>query len=372
VKVRLAEQVIARVLAWDEEEAAAERPLLQAMAEYKYDEYQQFSPGMRFLESLALWLAQFATPDERRCAYDFIKRRLVYCSSAEMTHFVETAYLDLVRPVLLRRTAVDLGESPYRVARVAASPDFRVQQRQCLILGLSDGARIDAFRRANRQLDQEQIWQTYELSSTRVKEMLEKLAKHVGKMTGSDAAGCKFRTIVLLDDFSASGSSYYMPKANGRVGGKIANFCNSLLDPGDPLSELVDRGRFEVIVLLYVATEQARRHLSEYSERLWGGSGVPWDLKIVQTIPDDDKLAPDCDDPFRRLVDADAYYDHGVWDEHLEKGGTADAKYGYAACGLPLVLHHNSPNNSLCLLWSYDDRRIRGLFPRVRRHKEMS
>ena len=207
MKARLAEQVIARTLEWDPVEAAAERPWLQAMADYKYDEYQQFSPGMRFLESLALWLNQFGTPGERRLAYDFVKRRLIYCSSAEMTHFVETAYPDLVRPVLIRHAAGDMGCSPYQIARAAARADFRLRQRQCLILGLSDGARIDAFRRANRELDQEQVWQTYELSSQRVGEMLDKLSKHVGKITDGKVQECKFQTIVLLDDFSASGTS---------------------------------------------------------------------------------------------------------------------------------------------------------------------
>jgi hypothetical protein len=32
-------------------------------------------------------------------------------------------------------------------------------------------------------------------------------------------------------------------------------------------------------------------------------------------------------------------------------------KYGYANCALPLVLEHNTPNNSISLLWA-DRRRI--------------
>ena len=72
--------------------------------------------------------------------------------------------------------------------------------------------------------------------------------------------------------------------------------------------------------------------------------------------------------PIHGLIDR--YYDHSVFDEHFEKGGTEDAKYGYAAGGLPVVLHHNTPNNSIALLWSYDDRDVVGLFPRVQRHKE--
>jgi hypothetical protein len=200
--------------------------------------------------------------------------------------------------------------------------------------------------------------------------MLDKLAKHVGKMKGKEREECKFRTIVLLDDFSASGTSYYMPKSGGLVGGKIATFHTALTDTNNPVSRLVEPSQYEVFVLLYVATHQALGHLREYSERVWGVTGVTCEVRVVQTIPGDVRLAQGGDDPFHKLIEQ--YYDHGVWDEHLAKGGTEDAKYGYAAGGLPLVLHHNTPNNSLCLLWSYDDRQIRGLFPRVRRHKEMS
>jgi len=35
---------------------------------------------------------------------------------------------------------------------------------------------------------------------------------------------------VLLDDFSGSGSSYYMAKPDGTVGGKIAKFFDALMD----------------------------------------------------------------------------------------------------------------------------------------------
>src|SRR5260370_11467415 len=49
---------------------------------------------------------------------------------------------------------------------------FRSRQRQCLFLSLSEGARIDSFRRANPDLNHEQIWQTYELSDPRVRELV--------------------------------------------------------------------------------------------------------------------------------------------------------------------------------------------------------
>jgi hypothetical protein len=48
----LAEKLLVRVMGWDRNKVKAELPLVQVLASYKYDEYQQFSPGMRFVESL--------------------------------------------------------------------------------------------------------------------------------------------------------------------------------------------------------------------------------------------------------------------------------------------------------------------------------
>ena len=59
----LAENLLAKVMAWSDEEKARERALLQDLARYKFDEYQQYAPGRRFIESLALWLRQFHDPD---------------------------------------------------------------------------------------------------------------------------------------------------------------------------------------------------------------------------------------------------------------------------------------------------------------------
>jgi hypothetical protein len=90
---------------------------------------------MRFVESLARWLVQFGTVDERRIAYDFVKNRLIFCSSAEMSHLVEMAYPDHIRPMLLRRVAEETRGNPRHAAKVAGSVPFRMRQRQCLFLG---------------------------------------------------------------------------------------------------------------------------------------------------------------------------------------------------------------------------------------------
>lgn len=365
MKDALAEKLLAHVLGWEADDVARERPLLQAMAAYKYDSYQQFFPGMRFIESLARWLARFEDPAERNAAYDFVKSRLVFCSADEITHLVEMAYPDHVRPFLFRRAAEELGVSPYHVKRIANSPEFRLLQRECLYLGLSDGARIADFRRANRDLNNEQIWQTHELTEARANGLLDKLATHAAQIAGGEAIHApKFRTIVLLDDFTASGTSYFRLE-KGVTSGKIAGFHRAVTS--GVLSKIVD-DRIEVIVLLYMATEAAKSYLRGHLESLGRESLISYHVEAVQEIPSSIRLREGGGEALDGIIER--YYDHSVFDEHLEKGGTDHARYGYAAGGLPVVLHHNTPNNSIALLWSYDDRDVVGLFPRVQRHKE--
>lgn len=372
MKDRLAEELLVKVLQWTREEIAQERPLVQALAAYKYDEYLQFSAGTRFIESMALWLSQFNTAAERRTAYEFIKNQLVFVSEPELRHLVEIAYPDHIRPSLIERSA-GIGNDRYRPNAVASRADFRVHQRQCLFLGLSDGARIDSFRRANPVLNHEQIWQTYELSEPRVDKLLKKLVEHLEQILGRtpDAPDHKFRTLVLLDDFSASGTSYYAHPVGAPTGGKITALFDDLF-AGKPVSKVVDLERLEVIVLLYMATEQAIAHLNEASAATWGKKHIKCSIKVVQPLPEHLRLRRGDGTPLAALIEHDKYYDHSVHDEHFDKGGTKDARYGYAGCGLPVVLHHNTPNNSIALLMSYEGKDFRGLFPRIQRHREMS
>jgi len=100
VKDALAEKLLAHVMQWGPEAVARERPYLQAMAAYKYDEYQQFFPGMRFVESLARWLNQFRTQPERQAAFEFVKGRLLFVSPAVMNHLAESAHPDHIPPAL--------------------------------------------------------------------------------------------------------------------------------------------------------------------------------------------------------------------------------------------------------------------------------
>lgn len=370
MKEALANRLLAEVLGWSSEQMNEQLPVLQAMAAYKYDDYQQFAPGMRFIESLALWLSQFA-PEDRMAAFTLVMKRLVFFSTAEMNHFVSMAYPDFIRPYLLRRVAVEAGHDERHVSKVAGSPLFQARLRQCLFLGLSDGAKIDVFRRSNEELDHEQISQTYELSEKRISKLLEKLRGHLARLgaPGVDPTSAKFRTIVLLDDFSASGTSYFRREGEERSG-KITSFLELLTTAGKAESSLVDPRELEILIVLAVATDQARDHLDQVGHETWGGDRLPTTTLVVNPLSSDIRFARGGDDEIDRLIRHESYYDETIHDEHMRVGGTEDSRFGYADCGLPLILGHNTPNNSISILWSYEHTRFRGLFPRIRRHKE--
>jgi hypothetical protein len=367
----LAERLLAQVMGWAPEDVAQERPDLQALATYKYDEYQQFSPGMRFVESLALWLSQFQTQRERQIAYQFVKSKLIFCSSAEMAHLVSIAYSDHIRPLLLRKAAHDCGIPEHLVAKISCCQAFKLRRRQCLFLGLSDGARIDIFRRYNHpELSHEQMLQTYEVSGKRVDELLANLSRDLAILLGQEASEDqeKFRTIVLLDDFSGSGISYLRRGQDGTVEGKIGKFYHSLTTASSEAARLVDIRRTEIVVVLYMGTEQAREHLQTLMKEVWEGVCAEQSLLVVHPFSEYVRIRSNDGSSVGELVEA--YYDPTVEDEHTRRGGT-DVKYGFAACGLPLVLSHNTPNNSLCLLWAEpESKTMRALFPRVSRHRK--
>ncbi len=367
----LAERLLAKVMDWTPEDVANERPLLQAMAALKYDEYQQFAPGIRFVESLALWLRQFKTDNERRIAYDFVKSRLVFFSAAEITHLVTIAYPDHIRPLLISRAADTTGVSERYVARVADSKEYKILRRQCLFLGLSDGAGIDTFRRAtNEELRNEQIWQTYEMSPEKADDMLSKLRKDLAPLIGpgNGADTRLFRMVFLLDDFSGSGITYLRKdEGNKAIGGKIARFRHQLQSM-DRLGKLVNEDDLYIGIVLYIATKHAVDHLTSLLKEVFQGfPNIEYNVFAVYPLDENVSLDATRDADFLAL--AASYYDANEEDEHTKKGGT-NMICGFAGCGLPLVLSHNTPNNSMFLLWADPDiRQIRGLFPRVSRHR---
>ncbi len=361
MRENLAETLLATVMGWDDGDVAQERPILQALADYKYDEYEQFQPGRRFIESLARWLRQLPEISERRTAYRIFRERLIFISRAEMQHLVASVYPDLIRRRLLERAAADLGVPDHRITHIAHSRAFAVRRRSCLFVGLSDGAHTDVLRRANPEISNEQVVPDYYALKDRETGLLEELQNDLREALDDDAVA-RFTTVVLLDDFSASGISYVRPQEPGK--GKLSRVAAQLKE----MTDLLDHEDLHVIIAIYVATEQAIVHLSDALSDLEGIAAGTWRVDTMQCLPDSVVIRPGMDAELDILIES--IYDSAINDRHMQKGGS-DGRYGFAGCGLPVVLTHNTPNNSIALLWADTDK-VRGLFPRVTRHREDS
>ena len=364
MKEELALELLALVMEWKEDRVVDELPRLDRMARFKYDEYQQFGPGQKFLEALCLWLKQFGTIAERETAYAFVRDRVVFISAADMRHLVECSFPDVIRPSLITDTASVIGTSPHRVTEVIRHPAYVRALRQTLFLGLSDGSRMDIFRRA-AALDNEQVWQAYEISKPKSAGMLKDLRAALGH---EDA---RFARIVLIDDFLASGISY-IRKEGDEWKGKLVKALKQF-QPDQDASCLVEYATIKMHIVLYVATKAAVDYISkELANYCTEQSILVPDITAVYELSPEMALDRARDRDFLALVDGNSSTRTRPLDEHEGKGGTDTVKRGFAACALPLVLAHNCPNNSIYLLWAdpLEKGSARGLFPRIVRHRE--
>lgn len=178
-----AEQLLAKVMEWqDVEEVQKHLPPLQLLANYKYDHYQRFGPGWRFIENLALWLHQFPGLEDRIAALRLVREKLIYFSESEFAHLVRTAYPDWIVQERIRLVAEEYAIPAHRVAEICRHPRFTELQIKSLYLGLSDGARTNELRRASSgEISNEQIWQAYELGEDKAEDMRKELGSSLSK-----------------------------------------------------------------------------------------------------------------------------------------------------------------------------------------------
>lgn len=379
----LALNLIAGVMKWDNEVATAEYAWLQLMSSMKYDGYSDFRAGIRFLENLVSWLRHFDEAD-RAAAYTFVKTRLVYISGLEMQRVIETFVPETVIPYLRRSVAERISIRPYEVWKTPeASSAFATCLRRCLFVGLSDGSRIDVLRRANAgRLSQEQVAPMMNIDDDKWKSLAEDLRKELGP----DAV---FDDVYLIDDFTASGTTF-IRFPEGKPKGKLAKFESVVQDAKGRLGESFPLAKeYTLHIHHYVSTAQARDALlgriKEAHEKLKGrsygkaliteGMLLPPHIKLG-TLDEQTKQIVPTRSSDQDIVDLSAkYYDHDLFkrlEKHCKEAGQTDMRYGYANCALPLILEHNTPNNSIPLLWAETDGRLgtkmHSLFLRRDRH----
>jgi hypothetical protein len=372
-------------MGWGTRELQQFVPDLQALSLMKYDEYGNYGPGIKFVENLAAWLDQFAV-DERQIALDFVMDELVFVSNSELAHLVSLVPLEVLRPVIRTRIGEQLDIPRFRIAAIEATAEFQRLMRSSLIIGASDGAKLDQLRRASSELSHEQFIQGTEPDLHQLERLARKLAKrfrdgdtnegddesalssdqvdadlNVENATTETSAIAPFEHVFFVDDFSGSGRTLLRKDDGEPWDGKLIRLRDHLVTAAQHGYVVPD---VPGTIVLYFASEKAQDHLADH---LAAAGFSNWTVEVVAELPSSrciDRTNAQLAELCNRVVDPTT--------EDKHKGL---APLGYSDCALPLVLAHNTPNNSICVLWmdtrdEIDPRstRLKALFPRFERH----
>jgi hypothetical protein len=368
MKRDVALRVLGDIMAWDDEAARKEFAWLNLMSRMKYDGYRDFLAGVRFVESLVDWLQQF-DPSERRAAYAFVRSHLVYVGPSEMQHLVDLVYPENVRRRLASAVAARAGIPTHLLwARPDGVQRFRSLLRRTLFLGLSDGARIDGFRRVNVGLiSNEQVVMGSQLDREKWDSLLDELRKDEQDPTA------QFEFAYLIDDFVGSGKTLFRKKSSGGWTGKLWKFRTHIRD----VRTTHFAPQLTVCVHHYIASHAASLNVVQRRDEATAELGDQWfprnslHFSFGTVLPADLPVDDARFGEFMKLVQK--YYDPAVESRHTDIGETPDVRLGFGNCALPLILEHNTPNNSVALLWADTDglngqHAMRPLFRRRQRH----
>ncbi len=352
---------------WEDDRVTAELPWLRLMVNYKYDHYQGYSPGSRFCVNLIYWLSQFLTLKERDTAFRLVRKKLIYINPREMLHLVGLSMPEIKR-AMRRKVGGDLSLRMHQTwgDKNAQSRLEQIYERT-LYVGLSDGAKIDSFRRYNEGfVSNEQIVASAEISESKWKGLLKDLRKRLDKRGWANVEA-KFERVCLIDDFTASGSTLIRQTPDLVWSGKIPRFCEQpFTEENHPLTD-----GCVIHAHHYIATTKAKETVENAINRFSATSSYAFELTF-STVLESSIVIDDSFEDSHLVELLKRCYDKGIEDEHTGE----DIWYGYKQCGLPLVLDHNAPNNSVALIWAATNpEKLKGvemhpLFPRIKRHSE--
>lgn len=375
MNTELSLRVLGEIMQWSDDKAREEFKWLKFMSQYKYDEYREYLAGARFTEHLANWLQQFEQAD-RESAYNFVRNDLIFIGSSEIQRLVERFYPEVLQKNIIKSVTESFGIMPYKFwSNEDAVKEFECRKRKTLIMGLSDGAHIDSLRRANSgTLVNEQIVLSSQIDDEKWKDLLAELNKDLKTIDPKIEGDQYFSSVYLVDDFTASGTTFIrFNKDEKKYKGKIKKFRDNILEVEKDFTVLDKDWR--LYGHHYLATKQAEENIQTQYEAA-KSAGLESAEQIVEfsyghILPKSICIDEKSDTPFAALCKK--YYDASIEDRHAKVAGNANLSFGYAQCGLPLILEHNTPNNTLALLWAEtaggdNVHKMRPLFRRRQRH----
>lgn len=364
MKQELALRLLDKLMGWGLTKANEEFKWLRLLVDYKYDHYQEYSPGARFLINLINWLKQFEKSD-REVAYRFIRERIIFISQREMHHLVSLT-MSFFETEARRLVAKELNLQIYETwTDSCAVRKMQLLKLRTLYVALSDGAHIDVFRRENEgSVSNEQVVPLAEISHSKWKNLAEKLEKRLIK-EGFHTEKPLFERVCLIDDFTGSGSTLVRLE-NEAWDGKVPKFCQQC--QSDILNHYINN-KCNIHIHHYLASSKAEetihRELESYAKT---SDNFSFLTSFSYVLPSNIIVNDNVEEKLVRWIKE--YYDNSIETTHTKE----DIWYGYKQCGLPLVLDHNTPNNSIALLWakskdeSESPAKMRPLFHRKERH----
>ena len=328
-----------------------------------------------------------------------MRHDLVFISRDEFQQLAQILHYDHIRQRHLDLASAVAGIPRHRLSSLKSSTALTRIQRASLYVALSDGARIDYFRRHNLDINNEQVLASYDPGSMKLEDLKAKLIEALAD------AQARFDCLFLLDDFCGSGrtlirevvvataasslgSLVIPPHLRGQLAyddanrtltwqyrGDISAEQRSILDAvssaqpfRDGIAQLVTKaaardteikGALSKIAktgLVKLVSERARVFFSPLLATQYAVDRMTPLVKRLPAPLDRLEILPAAILPESARIRAGEgavaelcrrYYVPELGDEH-----TGDVMFGYDECGLPLVLHHNTPNNSVYWLWS--------------------
>ena len=374
----LAVSLLAKVTKWDDKRLSKELPKLSFMARTKYDSYSQFDPGFRFMSSFAQWMSQF-DKEAVETMYSAFNRYLTFISPEQIKYLVDLMYSSKIKPFIRDLAANKASLSRFQLNKIESSQEYKLQKRLSLVVGLSDGSHIDILRRT-AGFSNEQVLPMYYPNQEKLQDMYDELHKDdLLKGTNRNL----FESLFLVDDFTASGTSFAR-KEDNKFKGKIIKVLKGLKPresntdgvSGDEssilLSDLFIKDRIKVNALFCVATEEAieniKREVGQFIKENKLTDLIQFNVDCVQLIKAEEIINVKNYPGLKNVLKKDKYYDWpAILTESYRKGKHDEPYWGFNECGLLLVLSHNTPNNTIPVIWE-DTSKFRGLFPRISRH----
>ena len=182
---------------------------------------------------------------------------------------------------------------------------------------------------------------------------------------------------MLIDDFTASGSSFIRFKEDGSFTGKLPKFFK-VLEENEKFKNLFIEN-VEIRLYLLIATNKALAYIKDsLKQYMQQHKGLTVQVDCVQKLDEDAMFTSHQEQEAQdmlRIISKERYINEPALTKAYKKSySDGDKRYylGYKQCALTVVLNHNTPNNSLPIIWQPKrEDKMQPLYPlfyRITRH----